>query len=173
MQFPSFFQCLLTEDKFSESRTSEDSTIKLYPLFALLGLLVCPVWCLIAYCCRRKAPPKPNPVTTIEWLPAPKQEVIYEPPPPVQIEEIYVPASNLCPVFIPDDYHRMPEEGSEQMDIFEHPGVPHGFLNFDDYDNLSRTGIQIPLPLPHQTFQAASVAPWAISDLTFSSVGSK
>ncbi len=67
----------------------------------------------------------------------------------------------------------MPEEGSEQLEIFAQVGVPHGFLNFNDYDYLSSTGIQIPLPLPHQTFQPASVNSWAVSDLTFPSSGSK
>ena len=108
-------------------------------------------------------------MTKIEWLPAPKQEVIYESPPPVRIEEIYIPAPNLCPVYIPVDYHRMPEEGSERTDIFNHPDVPHGFLNFIDYEYLSQTGIQSPLPLPHQTFHPASASMdlWAVGDLSF------
>ena len=41
----------------------------------------------------------------------------------MQIEKRYVPAPNLYGVFIPDHYHRMPEEGIERMDIIDHHGV--------------------------------------------------
>ena len=118
--------------------TAGKQTALVDPMFALPGcfgalksvvlVLLCPITCPLGYCFRRNPPPKKQPRQEFVVIPAPPQEVIYEKPPPARTEYIESPQlPNLCPVFVPNTYSSLPNEGIQRFDILKHPDVPIGF----------------------------------------------
>jgi hypothetical protein len=81
---------------------------------------------------RREAP-KSKPREEIKYI-TPPPEIIYEKPPPPRIEYIPEPAISLCPVFVPNHFQSLPNEGIQRLDILANPEIPIGFqdLRFAD-----------------------------------------
>jgi hypothetical protein len=73
-------------------------------------------------------------------IPAPPQEVIYEKPVPARVEYLESHAPNLCPVFIPNSYSSLPNEGIQRLDILQVPDVPVGFQDMRFIDPHSLNG---------------------------------
>jgi hypothetical protein len=100
-------------------------------LKSVLLVLLCPITCPLGYCIRRKPPPKTQPKQEIVVIPAPPQEVIYEKPGPPKIVEYFENAApavpRLCPVFVPNSFNSLPNEGIQRLDILQIPDVPVGF----------------------------------------------
>ena len=140
-------------------------------LKSIFLVLLCPITCPLGYCFRREAP-KPKPREEVKWIPPPPPQVIYEKPPPPRIEYVPAPPSNnLCPVFVPNDFRSLPNEGIQRLDILPNPEIPLGFqdLRFTDLPTGKPvnghalapgnviSSVYAPVPINQQGFQGSTV----------------
>ena len=112
-------------------------------LKSVLLVILFPITCPLGYCFRRSPPPK-KPREEVVWLPPPPAKVIYEDRPPTKYVYEDVPApplpqTGLCPVYIPDSYHSLPNEGILQVDILQGPDVPIGFQDVRSIDSVQKS----------------------------------
>jgi hypothetical protein len=109
-------------------------------LKSVLLVLLCPITCPLGYCLRRKPPAKQTRQDVVV-LPAPPQEVIYEKSGPARVKYIDAPqVPYLCPVFVPNDFKSLPNEGIQRLDILQLPEVPIGFHDMRFIDPHSLDG---------------------------------
>lgn len=104
--------------------------------------------------------------------------MVYDPPVVVVKEvPVPVPGPNLCPVFVPEDYHTLPDEGIRGVEIFAQAAVPHGFVHRIDPDGPTGPGrLVVPLHFSQQVAPVVAVAgtpgaaagPGATVELSFS-----
>ena len=94
----------------------------------------------------QRTPPAPEPIR----IPAGPQEVVVKKREQRQVAAPARPPA-LCPVYIPNDFHSLPEEGLIKAEILPYSSVPNDFkpINAD-------TSAQRPLPPVQQNFQLMS-----------------
>ncbi len=99
--------------------------------FLLLLLLIIPLIFLASYCCRRKPAPK---LQKVEYLPAAAPKIEYFVPEPPKITKC-VQVPSLYPVYIPDDFQSLPNEGISGFQFVDINQLPAGFNEFDTLDS--------------------------------------